>query len=94
MNSYKIIFIPEAEEDLEDLDSSVRKRCLTKVEWLSLHPEVLAKKPVQNLPSGLRGLNSYPVGDWRILYWLYPKNKCIKIYGIQHRSHVYKHLSK
>ena len=93
MNSkYEVIFLPEAEEDLEKLDSSVRKRCLAKIEWLSSHPELLGKKPLQNLPPALKGLNSYKVGDWRILYWLYPAQKCIKIYGVQHRSSIYKHL--
>jgi len=89
---YEVIFLPEAEEDLESLDRPIRKRCLTKVEWLSLHPEVLGKRPLQNLPPALEGLNSYPVGDWRILYWVYPTKRCIKIYGIQHRSSVYKRL--
>ena len=43
MNSYEVIILPEAEEDLEKLDSSVRKRCITKIEWLSSHPKVLGK---------------------------------------------------
>ena len=89
---YKVIFLPEAEEDLGNLDPSISKRCLAKIEWLSLHPEVLGKKPLRNLPPALKGLNSYTVGNWRILYWIYSLQKCIKIYGIQHRSFVYKHL--
>jgi len=33
MNSrYEVIFLPEAEEDLENLDPSIRKRCLRKIE--------------------------------------------------------------
>lgn len=92
METYQIIILPEAEEDLEDLDSDIRKRCLAKIEWLASHPELLGKKPLQQLPLALKGLNSYPVGDWRILYWVYPQHKCFKIYGIQHRSKVYKHL--
>lgn len=92
IESYRTIFLPEAEEDLADLDSAIRKRCLTKIEWLASHPEVLGKKPLQALPIALKGLNSYTVGDWRILYWVYPAKKCIKIYGIQHRSQVYRHL--
>ena len=47
---------------------------------------------LQNLPLALKNLNSYSVGDWRVLYWVYPAQKCIKVYGIQHRSSVYKHL--
>jgi addiction module RelE/StbE family toxin len=89
---YEVVILPEAEEDLESLDPSIRRRCLTKIEWLSSHPEVLRKKPLQSLPPALKGFNSYTVGDWRILYWVYPARKCIKIYGIQHRSSVYKRL--
>ncbi len=89
---YEVIFLPEAEEDLEKLDSSIRKRCLAKIEWLSYHPELLGKKPLQNLPLALKNLNGYSIGDWRVLYWVYPTQKCIKVYGIQHRSSVYKHL--
>lgn len=92
MESYQVTILPDAEEDLADLDPGIRKRCLTKIEWLSAHPEVLGKKPLQDLPVALKGLNSYRVGDWRILYWVYPAKKCIKIYGIQHRSQIYRHL--
>jgi len=56
-----VIFLPEAEEDLEDLGSATRKRCLAKIEWLASHPEVLGKKPLRHLPIALKGLNSYPV---------------------------------
>jgi mRNA-degrading endonuclease RelE of RelBE toxin-antitoxin system len=90
--SFEVIFLPEAEDDIENLDPSVRKRCLQKIEWLSSHTDALGKKPLQNLPLALKGLNSYTIGDWQILYWVYPSQKCIKIYGIQHRSSVYKHF--
>jgi len=92
MKPYQLIFLPESEEDLGDLDSAIRKRCLAKIEWLAFHPEVLGKKPLQHLPIALKGLNSYPMGDWRILYWVYHRHRCVKIYGVQHRSEVYKHL--
>jgi mRNA-degrading endonuclease RelE of RelBE toxin-antitoxin system len=92
MASCQVVVLPEAEEDLEALDPPVRQRCLTKIEWLASHPEVLGKKPLQHVPSALRGLQSYPVGDWRILYWVYPGDKVMKVYGVQHRSRVYKSL--
>jgi mRNA-degrading endonuclease RelE of RelBE toxin-antitoxin system len=92
MASYRVVVLPEAEEDLETLDSSIRNRCLAKIEWLAVHPEVLGKKPLRNLPPQLGGLQSYPVGDWRILYWIYPAQQVMKVYGVQHRSRVYKHL--
>lgn len=92
MDSYHVIFLPEAEEDLEKLDPSIANRCLTKIEWLASHPEILGKKPLHGLPAALKGLNSYHVGDWRILYWVYSAQHCLKIYGIHHRREVYKYL--
>jgi len=32
------------------------------------------------------------VGDWRILYWIYHREKVVRIYRIQHRSEVYRNL--
>ena len=90
--TFVVVFLPESEEDLEKLDTTIRTRCLKKIEWLSHHPELLGDKPLKTLPHDLKGLCSYPVGDWRILYWAYPQQKVFKIYGIEHRSKVYKHL--
>jgi hypothetical protein len=44
MNSYKAIILSEAEEDLEELDPLIRKRCLTKIEWLSFHLRATDRK--------------------------------------------------
>lgn len=92
MTTYEVVVLPEAEEDLEALDPPVRHRCLAKLTWLAAHPDVLGKKPLRHLPATLQGLQSYPVGDWRILYWVYPAQHVLKVYGIQHRSRVYKYL--
>ena len=92
MPFYHVVVLPEAEEDLETLDPPIRNRCLSKIEWLASHPDVLGKKPLQHMPAALHGLQSYTLGDWRILYWIYPAQKTLKIYGVQHRSRVYKHL--
>ncbi|MBI4669653.1 MAG: type II toxin-antitoxin system RelE/ParE family toxin [Elusimicrobia bacterium] len=91
---FQIIILPEAEEDLEKLDSSIRRRCLDKMEWLARNPEAAGRKPLRHLPADLRGLNSYTVGDWRILYWVYPGEGLVKIYGVEHRSRIYKRLTK
>lgn len=89
---FRVLIEPEAEKDIERLDSSIRERVLKKIHWLSEHPELLGRKSLQNLPFDLKGLNSYTVGDWRVLYWLYSSQQTIKIYGVKHRSEVYKKL--
>ena len=92
MGPYQIIVLPEAEEDLAALDPSIRHRCLAKLAWLAAHPERLGQKPLRHLPPALHGLQSERVGDWRLLYWLYPPHHLLKVYGVRHRSQVYKHL--
>lgn len=92
MSPYDVLILPEAEEDLAGLDTPIRSRCFAKIEWLAAHPEVLGRKPLRYLPVALQGLNSYTVGDWRILYWVYPTQRLMKLYGVQHRSRVYKYL--
>lgn len=89
---FEPVILPEAEEDLRRLDPPVQARCLKKIEWLAEHPETLGKKPLQGLPPDLGRLCSYTVRDWRILYWVYPSQRTFKVYGIQHRSKVYKRL--
>ena len=44
------------------------------------------------MPEDLAGLCKLRVGDYRILYWIYPAKKTVRIYRIQHRSEVYRKL--
>jgi hypothetical protein len=44
------------------------------------------------MPSDLAGLCKLRISDYRILYWIYPAKKLVRIYRIQHRSEVYHHL--
>lgn len=44
------------------------------------------------MPEDLAGLCKLRIGDWRILYWVYPSQQIIRIYRIQHRSEVYRDL--
>ena len=42
------------------------------------------------MPDELSGLCKLRIGDWRILYWVYPAQSLVRIYRIQHRSEVYR----
>jgi mRNA-degrading endonuclease RelE of RelBE toxin-antitoxin system len=44
------------------------------------------------MPDELSGLCKLRVGDYRILYWIYPGKKRVRIYRVQHRSEVYRNL--
>ena len=87
---YKVIFTPEAENDLDKLDRTISERIVKKTEWLGENAEVVFHHQLSSLPDELKGLCRVRVGDWRILYWVYHHRKVIKIYGIEHRSKVYK----
>ena len=40
----------------------------------------------------LPGLCRLRVGDYRVLYWAYPGQQLLKVYHIQHRRDIYRHL--
>jgi len=89
---YKVIFTPEAEDDLDRLDKSIAERVVKKIEWLGQHAETVFHHQLSSLPDDLKCLCRVRIGDWRILYWVYHEKKIIKIYGIEHRSKVYRKL--
>lgn len=86
----KIKFTPEAEEDLENLDSSIQERVSKKMEWLS-------RNFYQIIPEGLGGKwkNFYKlrVGNWRIIYQFKPETETIEVYEINLRDKVYKTIT-
>jgi len=89
---YKIIFDPKAIENLAELDFSIRERVSQKIDWLGNNADVIFHHQLSSSPDELKGLCRVRLGDWRILYWVYYKRKEIKIYGIEHRSKVYKKM--
>jgi len=90
--AYRVIVLPSAEEDLERLDSAVRRRVLRRIAWLGENASEIIHHRLANLPDDLSGLCRLRVGDNRILYWAYPQRRLLKIYGVQHRREVYRQL--
>ena len=90
---YKIRTTPTFERDIKKLDRSIARRIIEKIEQLDNTPEIL-KHPVKYLPKDLEGLQKYRVGDWRVLFWLDHQQKEITLYGVEHRSKVYKRFRK
>ena len=58
--------------------------------WLAENAAVVVHRRLVGMPDDLAGLCKLRVGDWRILYWVYPAKALIRIYRIQHRSEVYR----
>jgi len=90
--AYRIIVLPSAESDLEKLDPEVRRRILRRIVWLGENASQIIHHQLANMPDELIGLCRLRVGDYRILYWNARQQELLKLYRIQHRSEVYRHL--
>ncbi|MDO8734275.1 MAG: type II toxin-antitoxin system RelE/ParE family toxin [Elusimicrobiota bacterium] len=89
---YQVIFEPDAEDDIDKLDSSIREIVIRKIEWLSKNTENIAHHQLTSMPEYLKGLCRIHSGDWRVLYWISHEKRKIWIFRIEHRSRVYKKL--
>jgi mRNA interferase RelE/StbE len=90
--AYRIIVLASAEADLEKLDPDVRKRILRRIVWLGENASQIVHHQLANMPNEFVGLCRLRVGDYRILYWLNRQQEILKLYRVQHRSEVCKHL--
>jgi mRNA interferase RelE/StbE len=90
--AYRVIILPTAETDLEKLDPEPRRRILRRVVWLGENASQVIHHQLVNMPDEFLGLCRLRVGDYRILYWLRREQEVLKVYRIQHRSEVYRHL--
>jgi mRNA interferase RelE/StbE len=90
--AYRIVVLPTAEADLQKLDPEPRRRILRRVVWLGENASQIIHHQLANMPNELLGLCRLRVGDYRILYWLHREQEVLKVYRIQHRSEVYRHL--
>jgi len=90
--AYRLIVLPSAETDLEALEPQVRRRVLRRLVWLRENASEVVHHRLANMPDDLAGLCRYRVGQYRILYWVYPGRQLLKIYRIEHRRDVYERL--
>lgn len=88
--AYRLVVLPSAETDLENLDPEVRRRILRRVIWLGESAPRMVHHQLTNMPDDLIGLCRLRVGDYRILYWVCHQRKELKVYRIRHRSEVYR----
>ncbi len=91
---YRVIFLPDAEESFKKLDKSIRLKVADKIDWMQENADQVIHHPLTSLPDDLRGLCRMRVGDYRVLYWVYARRKQITVYGIEHRSQVYRPLKR
>ena len=90
--SYRIEVGPRANAQLAELDAAVGASVERKILWLGQNAASIVHRRLVNMPDALSGLCKLRVGDYRILYWVYPSQKLLRLYRIQHRSEVYRDL--
>ena len=87
---YRVEVGSKADVQLAELDSAIGASVERKIFWLAENAAVMVHRRLVGMPDELSGLCKLRIGDWRILYWVYPAQSLIRIYRIQHRSEVYR----
>lgn len=88
---YRVVTTPSFERDFKKLDTTLTRRISKKIRYLAAHPELLTQ-PLRNVPSELVGLHKYRIEDYRLLFWVDHSLRLIKLYGVAHRSEIYRNL--
>ena len=84
--SYPIKFSNSASKQVEKIkDKNLKEKIACGLEYIAKEP--LIGKPLQ---AELKGLFSYRIGDYRIIYAFYKEKKYIGIIRIDHRREAYK----
>lgn len=84
---YDLELIPEARDDLKELDRPVAQRILNKLHWLTENFDALTPEPLTGDWSGLFKLR---VGDYRVLYTINRAKQRLTVHLIKHRREAYK----
>jgi mRNA interferase RelE/StbE len=83
---YEAAFHPDVAKDLKRLDTSIRPRILSKIQWLLEHVEEMRHRP---LTAQWEGTYRLRVGDYRVIYGIDQEHRRIIIYAVGHRREVY-----
>ena len=90
--SFQVEVGPKADAQLVALDAAIGASVERKIQWLAENAAGMVHRRLVGMPEDLEGLCKLRVGDHRILYWVYPSKKLVRLYRIQHRSEVYRQL--
>ena len=90
---FQVFTTPTFDNDIKRLNREVAKRIIAKIEQIAQKPQLL-KGYLGYMPKDLAHLQKYRIGDWRVLFWVDKKKQRIVLYGVDHRSRVYKRIRK
>ncbi|MDP2912988.1 MAG: type II toxin-antitoxin system RelE/ParE family toxin, partial [Candidatus Omnitrophota bacterium] len=85
MKRYTIVFAPKAKKEVDRLPSKIKTRIANALDILAFNP-FLGKA----LKADLKGLYSYRIGDYRIIYDILKDKLIIEIIKVMHRREVYR----
>jgi len=83
--NYSITFVQSARKELEALQSALVDRITTKIESLATNP----RPPGCRKLVGETNLWRIRIGDYRVLYSVYDKQRTVDIVAVRHRSKAY-----
>ncbi len=84
---FAVVFTPQAESNLIQLDRMIAQRVLRKIRWLAEHFDDVTPEP---LTGQWQGMYKLRVGDYRVLYTVNQAEEQITIHLVRHRREVYK----
>jgi mRNA interferase RelE/StbE len=87
---YRVEIGPKAAKQFDELDATIAASIERKILWLAQNAGTMIHHRLVGMPDDLDGLCKLRIGDYRILYWVYPPQKLIRLYRVQHRSEVYR----
>ena len=70
---YRVEVGPQAAAQLAELDAAIGASIERKILWLAENAPVVVHRRLTGMPNELEGLCKLRVGDYRILYWIYPR---------------------
>jgi mRNA interferase RelE/StbE len=82
---YVVVIAPAAKKQIDSLPVNIKSYIANAIEALSENPFI-----GKSLKAELRGLYSYRVGDYRIIYAILKKTLIIQIIKVMHRREVYR----
>ena len=86
MADYTITFARSARKELEVMDTGIVLRIFPKIEALAREPRPAGCRKLQ----GEQFLWRIRIGDYRVVYAVYDRERLVDIIAVRHRSKAYK----
>lgn len=89
--NHVVLLSDQAEDDLANLDRTVRERVQARLARLGAEPDGRGTKA---LGGALTGFRRASVGAYRVCYWLDEADQSVRVVAIGHRRAIYERLTR